>query len=249
MAEQTAAVPGNLPSNLGMGVLTVIPSNRKWLSREMTIALAVQAPPTHMSHGFLCIKDGPIELSRELAAEKALEMNAKYLWFVDDDTVPPPNTMKKLIYVLDNFPEVAVCGGVYVTREADTPQPLVFRGMGRGSYWHWKVGDIFEVTGMGAGCMMIKTEVFKKLPKPWFTFEESVSDDPMIASHSISEDIHFCNLVQQAGYKIFAHGGVLCDHWDTEKDTVYRLPPDSYPMRPRETSLVAPVQEPQESQK
>ena len=250
IAQQDALSPLNigLPQGQNIGLLKVLPTSGRLMVPEMVIALSAQMDPTHMTSGYLCIKGAPIDKARELAAEKALEAKAKYLWFVDDDTVPPPNAVKRLIYVLDNYPDVMVCGGIYVTRDPDVPQPLVFRGMGNGSYWRWKVGDVFEVTGMGAGCMMINCEIFKKIPKPWFPWPTSDSTDPKIPSTSVSEDISFCNAVQEAGYKVFAHGGVLCDHWDAATGKVYRLPSDSYPMRPREVEQVSAVT-PQESQK
>ena len=80
--------------------------------------------------------------------------------------------------------------------------------------------------------MMINCEIFKKIPKPWFPWPKTYSDDPTVPSTSVSEDISFCNAVREAGYHIFAHGGVLCDHYDTNTHEVYTLPADTYPMRP-----------------
>lgn len=246
-----ATITSGLPQGQHIGVLTCIPNGGRRLPLEMVIGLACNSGPTHMTTGYLGVKNAPIEKAREIAAENAIKAGAKYLWFVDDDTVPPPNALKRLIYILDNYPDVAVVGGIYVTRDDVVPQPLVFRGMGNGSFWHWKEGDIFEVTGMGAGCMLVRVEVFNKLPKPWFTFETADSYDATVASTSVSEDIHFCNLVRQAGYKIVAHGGILCDHWHSTEDKVYRLPADSYPLRPLETTpaTVPNMELPQESSK
>ena len=251
MSEQgvLSAIPQLLPEGQNVGVLTCICSAKRLLPLELVISMACQSAPTHMTTGFLGVKNLPIELAREAAAEKAVEMNAKYLWFIDDDTVPPPNTLKRLIYILDNYPDVGIVGGVYVTRDPVQPQPVVFRGMGSGSYWSWKAGDIFEVTGMGAGCMVIRVEALAKLPKPWFKFDEGDTSNPNIAPNMVSEDIFFCNRMLAAGYKIFAHGGVLCDHYDTATGVVYRMPADSYPMRPREVETTPVVETPQESPK
>jgi hypothetical protein len=229
-----SSMPIRLPADQGIGVLTCIPSSRKLLPLEMVISMACQSAPTHMTTGYLGVKNLPIDQARERACETAQNVGAKYLWFIDDDTVPPPNSLKRMIYILDNYPDVGIVGGVYVTRDPVQPQPVIFRGMGMGSYWSWKAGDIFEVTGMGAGCMLVRVSILKELPRPWFKFDINDSNDPLVASTSVSEDIWFCNLVRKAGHKIFAHGGILCDHWDVNTGEVFRMPPDSYPMRPRE---------------
>lgn len=227
-----------------IGVLIGLACSGRLITPELVVSMSMQPCPTHFSHGFLIVKGLPVEQARCVLAEKALEIGAKYLWFVDDDTIPPPNTLQRLIYVLDNHPDIKAVGGVYVTK-APVPQPVVFRGMGLGSYWHWKAGDVFEVTGIGAGCLLIRTDIFNEIPKPWFEWENFLSYDSAVPSSLISEDISFCNKVRKAGYKVFAHGGVLCDHFDVNSGNTYRLAPDSYPMRPETQSLADPI--PQES--
>ena len=179
-----------------------------------------------------------------MLAEKALEIGAKYLWFVDDDTIPPPNSLQRLVTILENYPEIKVVGGVYTTK-AEVTQPVVFRGMGLGSFWHWKKGDVFEVSSMGAGCMLIATDIFPKIPKPWFEFQRYNSTEPGVPNVLISEDVSFCNKVRDAGYRVFAHGGILCDHYDAATNQYYSLPPESYPLREETKSLADPL--PQES--
>src|SRR5208337_1804156 len=133
------ALPDKVPDGLSIGLLLGFPCRKDTLvTPEMAIALASQPMPTNMNVGYLCLKGKPIEEARDLCAENAIKLGAKYLWFVDDDVIPPPNTVRKLINVLQNHPEVKVCGGIYCTKQ-DPPQPLVFRGNGVGSYWNWKV--------------------------------------------------------------------------------------------------------------
>lgn len=225
-----SAVPNSIPpGNKGrVGLLIAFACSGRLITPEMVVAMSLQPDPTHYTHATICIKGLPVDQAREKLAEQAIELGAKYLWFVDDDTVPPPNTARRLIYVLDNHPDIKAIGGVYCTK-GEPAQPVIFRGMGSGSFWHWKVGDVFEVTGIGAGCLMINVDVFKKLEKPWFEFKQYYSTDPKQPSIYISEDISFCNKVRDAGYKIFAHGGVLCDHFDVNTGETYQLPTDSYP--------------------
>jgi hypothetical protein len=235
-------LPNEIPKDHNTGVLIALACSGRLITPELVIAMTMQPIPTHMNPAYLCVKGKKVEEAREILADTALSIRAKYLWFVDDDTIPPPNTCRRLMYVLDNNPDVMVCGGVYVTK-SDPPQPVVFRGMGLGSFWHWKEGEIFEVTGMGAGCMMINCEVFKHLEKPYFPWVEEYTNEATCPMKLISEDIGFCNKVRAAGFKVFAHGGVLCDHFDCTTGETYRLLEDSYPLKKDISSVVPPLEQ------
>lgn len=225
------AVETHLPSGTKIGLLIAIPSNKRLITLDMVIAMSMQPTPPHLIQGFIGVQGKPVEEAREYLAEQAIELGAKYMWFVDDDTIPPPNTVRRLIYILENNPSVMVAGGIYVTK-TDPPSPVVFRGAGLGPFWRWKVNDVFEVTSMGAGCMMVNCEVFKHLKKPYFPWPQNFSNDPTVPSHSVSEDVSFCNAVREAGFKVVAHGGVLCDHFDVNTGRTFSLPTDSYPYQP-----------------
>lgn len=244
-----SVVPSRLPNDAKhkIGVLVGLACSGRLITPELVVSMAMQPNPTHFSAGYLVVKGLPVDQARCVLAEKALEVGAKYLWFVDDDTIPPPNTLQRLVTVLENYPEIKAIGGVYVTK-AEVPQPVLFRGIGLGSFWNWKKGDIFEVTGIGAGCLLISTDVFKDIPKPWFEFQNNPSNVPEIPGSQVSEDISFCNKVRAAGHLIYAHGGVLCDHFDCETGKTYQLHPDSYPLR-TETKSLADPQLPLEPQK
>lgn len=176
--------------------------------------------------------------NRETLAEKAVAAGARYLFFLDDDTVCPNTTFKLLTYEIEKDPKIMVAGGIYCTKEA-IPNPLVFKTIGDGPFWTWKAGEVFDCAGLGTGAMLIKTEVFEKLPKPWFLepHETPVGEVKMVAGERIpvahrsgTEDLYFCQKVTDAGFRIIAHGGVLPVHID-QRGIVYTLPADSYPIR------------------
>ena len=98
--------------------------------------------------------------NREYLAEQAIAAGARYLFMVDDDTVCPNTTLKSLTYEIEKDPKIMVAGGIYGTKEHPS-SPLVFKRLGDGAFWHWKHGEVFDCEGLGTGCMLIKTEVFK----------------------------------------------------------------------------------------
>jgi hypothetical protein len=56
---------------------------------------------------------------------------------------------------------------------------------------------LHEVYAVGLGCMLVKTQVYKSLPKPWFQFQ-------YLHRHNgyKGEDIVFCELAAEHEYKI-----------------------------------------------
>lgn len=188
------------------------------------------------------IKNGkytiPIAQAQTEMVEQALEMGAQYILFIEDDTIPPPGALMELSRVLETADElVMACGGIYTTRR-NPPEPIVYMGPGKGAHWDWRLGDIFECWATGMGCTMIKMEVFKKMPKPWFVelknieevrqypelFPDAMEDFSAGRKAGVSSDLFFFTKLGKMGFKALAHGGVLPIHWDTEKNQGYWLP-------------------------
>jgi hypothetical protein len=181
--------------------------------------------------------------NREYLAEQAIEAGSRYLFMIDDDTVCPNHTLKSLTYEIEKDPKIMVAGGIYCTKE-EPPRPLVFKRLGDGCFWSWKAGEVFDVEGIGTGAMLIKTEVFKNMPKPWFYEPDEApqnearkigEQDIPIARRGGTDDLYFCQKVLDQGGRIIAHGGVLCAHIG-QNGVIYSLPDDSYPFRKEEVA-------------
>ena len=185
----------------------------------------------------------PLEIAQTEMVEEALKVNAQYVLFIEDDTIPPPGILLELSRVLDTSdPSIMVCGGIYTTR-TNPPEPIVYMGPGQGAYWNWKLGQIFECWACGMGATMIRTEIFKMMPKPWFKelkSMEEVREFPDLfptegitpgQKGGVSTDMFFYSKLAHMGFKVLAHGGVLPIHWDVEKNVGYWLPKDTPPTR------------------
>jgi hypothetical protein len=220
--------------NIGpMGLAIGLPMCGRNVTPEWSIAFAMQSYPMNFNRYLDVVKKKPIVEARTKIVEAALEQKAKYLWFLDDDVQPPFFAARRLIYDLEQADDdVMVAGGIYVSK-GELVEPIVYRGNGQGPFWKWKVGDVFDVTGIGTGCMMIKMELFEKLPKPWFKEIDRGPNGEWVNVHQ-SDDLYFCDRVVEAGYKLVADGNVICIHWDVTVDPAqgYSLPDGSYPTRP-----------------
>ena len=196
---------------------------------EWAVAIATQNWPTDINPCFVPVRSTkknpiPIDAARNYIAEGALDLGAPYVWFIDDDVQVPFLAARYLLSALKQADDkVMAIGGIYPSRQ-NPPEPIVYKGNGVGCFWKWKAGQVFDCTLVGTGCMLIKTEVFKHLEKPWF---RKVDSDLA----KITDDAWFCDKVVSAGFKILAHGGVLCNHWDNEQEVCFTLPQDSYPFQ------------------
>lgn len=220
-------------ADLTIGLCIGLPFIGRPVAPEWAISLAAQNYPLNTNVMFSALKGVPVDEARNRIVEHALEHRAKYLWFLDDDVAPPFWAARHLLFVLEQSDDdVMVAGGIYCVRSNPT-EPIVYRGNGQGAFWKWRKDEVFECSGLGTGCMMIKTEVFQHLEKPYFcTFDNgNLNGDGDIVREQMTDDLWFCRKVTEAGYRILADGNVLPIHWDIKTGKHYILPEDSYPLR------------------
>lgn len=180
----------------------------------------------------------PLEQAQTEMVDRALGIGAQYILFIEDDTIPPPGVLLELTRVLETAgEEVMVVGGVYTTR-TNPPEPILYMGPGEGTYWDWKVGQIFPCWGVGMGCTLLKLKLFQMMPKPWFKelktleeirefpelFPEALEEYKPGRKAGVSTDMFFYTRLAQMGFKVLAHGGVLPVHWDVATNQGYWLP-------------------------
>ena len=174
-------------------------------------------------------KTGSQGLPRDLAAEyivdNAIRNDAPYIMFLDDDVELPFGACRHLMQTLASADDdVMAAGGIYVTKQ-NPPEPVVFKDISFGAFWRWKRNTVFPCELLGLGCTLFKTEVFKRIPKPWF---RDIDTEKM----SCTDDAFFFAKMKLNGFKALADAYVLPTHWDYETGKGYQLPEDSYPMLP-----------------
>lgn len=128
--------------------------------------------------------------------------------------------------ILESDPKVAAAGGIYFTKTIP-PQPIVGRTFGQGPSYDWKLGDVFECQVLGTGCMMIRTDVLKKIERPWFKEVNEINPADNINAIKMTDDCYFIKKLIEAGYKVMADGGTIPIHWDVTTGDHYSCPADS----------------------
>jgi hypothetical protein len=223
-----------------------IPMVGRPVTPEWALSYAALNYPFNMNIVHCPVKGMEVGEARNLIAEQAIKMKAPWLFFMDDDVAPPYHAVRSLMYNMQNWTQhekVMVVAGIY-TSKMPPCEPFVFMEAGGGTYWHWKRGQVFECGLIGTGCMLIRTEVFNYIEKPWFKTVDEVDDgSSRLARTQITDDMYFCQKVTQAGFKILADGDVLPVHWDIkplldDEGRIYNwesvpwlMPENSYPMR------------------
>jgi len=241
-AQPTAPVDGDSLATLQsrnpmrIGLVLGLPLCGRAVAPEWAFALRMLDFPTNLSVVYMPCKGKPVDEARELIAADALQQNARYLAFLDDDTIPPQNWVRRAMAILDQFPEAAAVGAIYPTK-SDPAEPLVYLEECGGPFWQWKYGEIFRCNSIGTGAMMIRVDALRKIPRPWFrTIDEGIAEGTKLHGASVcknlvSDDMYFCRKVNEAGLVIMADGGSVCGHADVATGRIHVLPPDSYPFR------------------
>ncbi len=217
---------------MSTGLVFGIPTLNRPTSPEWGLAIKALNPPINFNSIMATVPGMAVADARNHIVREALKHNAKYIFFVGDDTIPPAHTLRQLIFRMENDPKIGVVGGVYFTK-SDPPAPLVFKENGAGSYWDWKVGEFFEVSGLGMDCTLLRTEIFQKLPEPWF---KTVDEDSFLSgvnhAEMWTEDLYFLDKLKKfTDWKIYVDAGIIAGHYDWQSGRTFTIPPNSLPMR------------------
>lgn len=124
----------------------------------------------------------------------SLQQRADYLLFLDSDMRFPANVVHQLLK--HDLPIVAAN---YATRRLPV-KTVAFKNFQKLEYvqtFETSTG-LEEVDAVGMGCMLVKAEVFRAMPMPWFQIGYSPDWKAFIG-----EDMYFCREAQKAGFKVY----------------------------------------------
>lgn len=187
-----------------------------------------------------------IDEARNEIVDFALGQNANYIFWVDDDVIPPGDAFLKLY-----THQKDIINGVYWSKSSP-PMPLLFRNHLEGPYWDWHVGDLIEIDAAGMGLTLVKTDVYRKIEKeiggPWYSTDYGSFKDMTQSPANNTEDLYFYWKARKAGYKIWADTSVQAMHFDKTYQILYGMPanaPQAHPdweIKPHDTGkLIADI--------
>ena len=191
-------------------ILIAIPNIGTVSTNFMAQMLGLNYGKYHIGYQF--IKSNLLYLSRDKLASSAIKNNYDYVLFLDTDQQVPDDIIIKMGSYLDNGEDIVTA--LVFTKEKPY-YPCIYSDSqilesGQISLTRYDMSKIknepFYVQNCGSGCVMLKTEVFKNIPQPWF--------HPYVYS---GEDVTFFHIAtHKYGYKILCDPTLDVGHWGIE---------------------------------
>jgi hypothetical protein len=155
-------------------------------------------------------------LNRNKAVRQALAEDLAWVFFVDDDQLLMPDALMR---VLAHDRDIVTVNLLY----KDHPfAPFLFFDTNEHGAGHIETLEqqrgLLDVKACGLGGVLVKTDVFRHLPEPWFDVDE----------HLKTDDFYFCRAATRAGYTIQCDLEVRSGHlaltqvwpeWDEDAQT------------------------------
>lgn len=165
----------------------------------------------------------PIDEARNALMEAAIANNCDFIFFLGDDVLPPSDAMMKLLQRMWDNPEIDMVTGMYWTKGWPT-QPYIWRGMQRGPYMDWKLGEFFPIDFAGVDCILMRlTPKLKEMGPDWFSLDWTWSNEGEKPSLLATEDFYFYTRARKAGIKLYCDTSVQCLHEDRDTGMVWGL--------------------------
>lgn len=143
-----------------------------------------------------------VDASRNMIVEHALEMEYDYILWVDSDMIVPKEALLRFLKADKDI----ICGAcsykVLGCKEAVAKRlnkDGIFENITLKEVREAK--DLIELDATGFGCVLTKTEIFKKIPKPWFVYKPD-----------FGEDVYFSVKAKECGYQIWLDPYVKLGH-------------------------------------
>jgi len=148
----------------------------------------------------------PLDNARNKAVKDFLKDDGDYFFHIDDDIVPPENTLRELIKA-----DKDVIAPLCFTMAKDDkgiqfPRIVAHRYNKDKEYEPYFGKGIEETDVVTGGCHLVKRKVFEKLERPYyFTYHKN----GLVKN---SEDFVFSKQCQKLGYKLFTNYDLFCSH-------------------------------------
>jgi len=205
---------------VAIGIITRGPVDIKWMMRMDEFRHHI---PGGLFWKYFVVEgtDGYAN-NRNKVVEEVKKEGFKYLLFIDDDVFIPEDTLTRMLASKKD-----IVSGIYWTKN-DQQSPVIFEKEGAGPMYEFPVGELFEIQSSGLGCVLINMEVFDAFDKagiPYFRENWVMELDNGKKIHCpIGEDHYFYHKSRKLGYKVWADGGILCDHYNTTTKRFYPTP-------------------------
>ena len=177
-----------------------------------------------------------VSKARNALVEASRGAKAEVIWFIDNDTLVPPDAG----ILVDQALKLEVVSGVYFNRRPPYAPQVYERAVeaeNAGMYWpllEYPPSGLREEHAIGAGCVCVRMDVFEKLEKVWGVKTQAawaylMEQTSPVGTESIAsivkglspwfeflekkgEDLYFSERLVEAGIPIWVNWDVKCEH-------------------------------------
>jgi len=179
----------------------------------------------HLPQGYNIIRqkfpEPMIDISRDKAVRMAIQLGARWIFFLDADVIPPPDVLPRLM-----AHKQPIVSGLYVRRHMPPfNEMLKFRtdgvaGLRPVQDGEYSDGSVVDVDAVATGCVLIRTDVFEKVPPYQLTIDGQPARpawffwtaDRYLNNPGMSEDFSFFTRAKRAGIPILCDTSIKCKH-------------------------------------
>lgn len=153
----------------------------------------------------LLCKMPSLPVARNVLAQQALDQGASHVLWVDSDCVPEapedPNEALRLLLTCNE----AIVGCLYRAKQKVGFNYAAWINVGDKQYTPITgySGNWFTVDVTGLHFCLVRADVFRKTPKPWFHWDDE---------GEVSEDFYFFEKARAAGYRVKIFADVKMSH-------------------------------------
>lgn len=185
--------------------LSILIPSRGTTTTSFAVALKLLQIPFEKIQ-ILTVEGADVAYARNKLVDRAI---GDYVFFLDDDVFPPINTLPKLL----SHKKDIIAGLYFAKQQPHFPQ-IFKESKKKGKYdaiWDVPENKLIEIDSCGAGCLLIKREIFEKLKQPYFQYIPAGENTPRKG-----EDYFFCEKARKAGFKIYCDTSIICRHRGTK---------------------------------
>jgi len=190
--------------------------------------------PMNQKHAFLWASGHEVGKAYDALIETILAdpnlKQWKYVMTVEDDNLQPPDAHIRLLESIEEHGYDAVSGLYWTKGDWNMPMaygnPATYASSGYLEFAPRDVrpalekGQIMPVNGIAMGCALWKLDLFRQIPKPWFTtFNDVLPDKGGVAC--MTQDLAFCEKACRAGKRFAVDMRVRVGHLDINTGIVY----------------------------
>lgn len=202
-----------MPFLLTLGVLT-----RGYVPTEWAFALRRLKLPE--STDFVKLPGLPFDHARNEVVKRAIRNESDWLFFLDDDVLPPVDAFLKL-----SAWKKPIVSGLYWKRQGKIV-PTAYLESAGGPNPAQTLSSPCEVDFVGGGCLLIHRTVLEKVPAPLFKW--TINDESLKPGDRLGEDFNFCRKARACGFPVFLDTTVRCRHmgegWSDEDGKFVPVP-------------------------